>query len=260
MNTQTFKLGKQAAKHDPRTLKLSTYLKGLPVPPDNAGYIQGVRNWGFMLNDALGDCTVACAGHEMLQWSTYAGHPFRPTDAQILQAYSAVSGYTPGDPNSDVGAVVLNVLKYWRKIGIAGHKILAFVSVDPKNHTEVKQAIQLFGNVYLGIGLPITAQRPTTGVNGLPVWSMPKHGVSGDGAPWSWGGHACPAAGFGSDAKGNTGLEVITWGQVYDMTWGFFDTYVDEAYCILSLDWIDGFGTAPSGFDLATLQADLAAL
>jgi len=42
------------------------------------------------------------------------------------------------------------------------------------------------------------------------------------------------------------------------MTWAFWDRYFDEAYCCLTPDWIEANGQTPSGFDLPTLQADLA--
>jgi hypothetical protein len=41
------------------------------------------------------------------------------------------------------------------------------------------------------------------------------------------------------------------------MTWSFADRYVDEAYCILSPDFLLG-DHAPNGFDLEALRADLA--
>jgi hypothetical protein len=40
------------------------------------------------------------------------------------------------------------------------------------------------------------------------------------------------------------------------MTWSFWDRYCDEAYCIISTDFLDGDRT-PNGFDLAALRADL---
>jgi hypothetical protein len=36
-----------------------------------------------------------------------------------------------------------------------------------------------------------------------------------------------------------------------------FDTYCDEAYGVLSADWIAANDQAPSNFDLAQLEADL---
>lgn len=254
-----FKLGKSMPKFDKRTLKLHKYTTQMAPPPNNAGYIDKVRDWGMMLNDNVGDCTCATAGHDILQWSTYAGKPFKPTDQEILRAYQAVSGYNPNDPNSDVGANVLDVLKYWRKTGIGGHKITAFMSVNPKDRTEIMQAVQLFGNCYIGVGLPISAQDTINGENGNPVWSVPSTGANGDGAPYSWGGHAIPIVGYGADTHENKGVEVVTWGQLYDVTWGFLQLYCDEAFAILSPDWFDVLsGNSPSGFNSQQLLADLA--
>jgi len=258
INLSKMKLGKNPPKRDPRTLKLAKYIKAVPPPPPEAGFITKIDNWPMMLNDSIGDCTIACAGHMIEQWTTYAQRSATiPTDKQILGAYQAVSGYNPNDPSTDNGAVVLDVLKYWRKSGIAKHKILAFVLVDSKNRQEIEQAVSLFGNCYIGIGLPISAQNPDQGVNGYPVWNVPPTGPTGDGAPWSWGGHAIPIVGFGTDIQGNKGSMVVTWGQLYDMTWGFMQNYCDEAYAVLSQDWIESTGLAPSGFDLAQLQKDL---
>jgi hypothetical protein len=109
--------------------------------------------------------------------------------------------------------------------------------------------------------LPISAQNPITGVNGNPVWNLYQGGsTQGDGQPYSWGGHCVPIVGYGFDQDNNTGSEVVSWGQIFDMTWGFFSVYCDEAYAIITQDWIEANGQSPSGFDIAALQADLAAL
>ena len=74
----------------------------------------------------------------------------------------------------------------------------------------------------------------------------------GNGAPGSWGGHAVIIG-----AYDNNTLTCITWGAPKKMTWSFWDAYCDEAYALLSPDWATGQKAAPSGFDLAALQADL---
>jgi hypothetical protein len=58
-------------------------------------------------------------------------------------------------------------------------------------------------------------------------------------------------------------LTVVTWGALQSMTWGFWAAYCDEAYAILSPDYLDqkaGQTVAPNGFNLAQLQEDLADL
>ena len=255
-------LGKKAPRFDRRTLKMSKYMAGvtLPSPPKQGGYYEKVASWPMMLNDSLGDCTIACAGHMIEQWSTYTGKPFIPTDAEILTAYEAVSGYVPGDESTDNGADILTVMNYWRQTGIGGDKIAAFVSVNQNDPTEVKLAVELFGNCYLGVGLPITAQQPVLGWKGLPFWDVPAGGTIGNGAPYSWGGHAIPIVDYGVTPLGKKRLMVVTWGSLYTMSPAFLDTYGDEAYAVLSQDWIAEDGESPSGFDTAQLLADLAAI
>jgi hypothetical protein len=56
-------------------------------------------------------------------------------------------------------------------------------------------------------------------------------------------------------------LYVVTWGALKSMSWQFYDAYMDEAFAVLSTDWISASAkTAPSGFDMAALQQDLAAV
>lgn len=44
------------------------------------------------------------------------------------------------------------------------------------------------------------------------------------------------------------------------MTWIFWDSYCDEAYAILSSDYVTEKKVTPPGFNLPQLQADLADL
>jgi hypothetical protein len=53
------------------------------------------------------------------------------------------------------------------------------------------------------------------------------------------------------------GLYVVTWGEVKSMSWQFYDVYADEAYAVISQDFIDKSGIDPAGFDLKTLESDL---
>ena len=242
------KLGKRPAKHDSRTLQLAKYTaKVAPAPPAHDDWEKKVHHWPMMKNDVVGDCTCACAGHMIEQWTTYSkGAPFTPSDQQVIAAYSAITGYDPSTGNNDDGAAILDVLNYWRKAGVAGHKIMAFATLDPSSRAEVEDSVFLFGNCYLGVQLPVSAQNQA-------VWAVPPGGTSGPGAPGSWGGHAIPVV-----AYDQRGLTVVTWGALQRMTWGFLYAYCDEAYAVLSQDWISHTtNLAASGFDLAALEKDL---
>jgi len=249
------KLGKRPPKIDKRTLKFAKYVK-LPLPPvpPEVSWVTHVQNWPMYLNDELGDCTIAAAAHAIEQWLLYAKKytapgVAMPSDAQVLAAYEAVSGYRPNVPSTDNGCFMLDVLNYWRKTGIGGHKIWAFVEVNPKNLVEVAQAIMLFGNVYAGVALPVSVQ-------GEDKWTVTDGGIYAEaGKPGSWGGHCVMIP-----AMSPITLTSITWGEVLKMSHNFFLDYCDEAYTCLSQDWIDKTGISPGGFDFATLQADIAAL
>lgn len=238
------KLGKRPVRHDKRTLLLADYLTGpLPPPPAAQDWARHLAKIGMMLNDQIGDCTCAAAGHAIQIWSSNANREVTVSDADVVAAYSAITGYSPNDPSTDNGAVELDVLNYWRQTGIGGHKIAGFVKLEPKNTSHIESAIALFGGTYIGLGLPISAQNQN-------VWSV----VGGpDGEPGSWGGHAVYVVEY--DAHG---LTCITWGQLKRMTWGFWQQYCDEAYGILSNDWLNPTThIAPNGFNIGVLMADL---
>jgi hypothetical protein len=248
-NIASLKLGKLAPRHDVRTLQFANYIDPETLPPVPAQYdwSDKITKWGMMKNDTIGDCTCAAAGHLIMEWTADNGKLVTPTDTQIVQAYSAITGYNPKTGANDNGAVETDVLNYWRKTGIANHKITAYAGLEPSNHNHVQEAVYLFGGCYIGLALPISAQSQT-------IWSVPPGGATGIGAPGSWGGHAVPVV-----AYNNSGLTVITWGALKKMTWGFWDAYCDESYAIISPDFLKK-NKAPNGFDLAALQQDLKAI
>jgi hypothetical protein len=241
-------LGKKDKVVDKRTLQFAKYSAALPPASSMRSYIQKVLTWPMFLNDTLGCCVPAGEGHNIIQETTYAGKSIVPTDADILKAYSAIGGYVPGDPSTDNGCDMLTACKYYVNTGIAGRKIVAFVELNPKKPQELMQAVSLFGSAYLGIALPVSAQSQVGS-----LWAVPQTGLTGNGAPGSWGGHCVPLYQY------NTALntELITWGAVQRMSWKFITAYVDEAYALVTQDWIEADGKSPSGLDVATLQADL---
>jgi len=245
-------LGKKAPRIDTRTLKLAKYTASLPDPPTDCYFTSKVKNWqGALLNNTLGDCVPAASGHMIMQWTAYASTEATVTNTEILAAYEAIGGYVPGDPSTDNGCDMLTALNYWRKSGIAGHKIAAFASLDYDNTKAVKQTVELFANVYLGLALPLTAQDQ---VNAGEDWTVDDSNPF-NAEPGSWGGHCVPIVGYNAST-----LVCLTWGALQTMTWDWMLRYADEAYAVLSTDWLNGENVSASGFDLATLQEDLNAL
>jgi hypothetical protein len=242
-----YKLGKQPARIDSRTLKLSDYtLPTLKPAPWEFNLSGKITNLGMMLNDSLGDCTCACVGHIVQQWTAENGSEIIIPDADILSVYEAVGGYIPDDPSTDNGAVILDVLNYWKKNSIDNNALKAYVGLNYKDGQEVTNTVYYFGSMYIGVQLPISAQDQD-------IWDVPSEGVTGNGSPGSWGGHAIPIV-----AYDKYHLTCITWGALKKMTWNFYYTYCDEAYALLSPDWFnETSGKCPIGFDLAQLQVDL---
>jgi hypothetical protein len=239
------KLGKLPPRIDPRTLRMAHYLKPLTkkkMPSAVKWSAKMTAPWGMMGNDTIGDCTCAAAGHMEEVWTASASALYVPSDQDIINAYSAITGYTPNDPNMDQGAVMLDVLNFWHNKGIGQRKIQAFASVSVAAELEVKQCILLFGGVNIGLALPIAAQQQG-------VWDVTQGPNS---VPGSWGGHDVPVLDYDDQ-----GLTCVTWGQLKRMTWDFWHKYVDEAYAILSPDWIKANGVSAEGVALTTLLADL---
>lgn len=241
------KLGRKPAKHDLRTLSFRHYLNtaALPAIPASKNWGSLITNWGMMQNDTLGDCTIAAAGHIILMDTTLQKRAWRPSDDQVVQAYSAITGYDPKEPSTDAGAVEIDVLNYWRKTGIGGHKILGYAQINVKNLLMMKYGIFLFGAIYTGIGLPISAQDQT-------VWDVPAGGLTGDGEPGSWGGHAVPITAYDDKT-----LTCVTWGENKSLTNAWWAAYGDEAYVPITEDWVPPAGVAPNALNLDQLKADL---
>jgi hypothetical protein len=242
------KLGKQTAHHDSRVPMLSKYTASLPAPPPATSYDSKITNLGVMLNNTLGDCTCAAVGHCIQQWTAEAKNKqVIIPDPDILKLYEIVGHYDPNNPKSDRGAIEINVLNYWLANPFVGNKLSAFCALEPQNLQEIKDAVYIFGNCYIGLQMPLSAQNQT-------VWTVPPGGATGQGAPGSWGGHAVPIVAY--DARG---LTCITWGELIRMTWQFWNAYCDEAYGLLSPDWVEA-GKTPAGFNWKQLETDMSDL
>jgi len=242
------KLGKHPPKFDSRTLLFSKYLtQGLAPPPPGADYTKPVGTWPMMGNDQYGDCTCAAAGHMIELWTANTGKEVIEPDSVILAAYNYFA-----HGNADAGANMLDVLNYWRKTGIGADRIYAYAQLEPRNATQVQDSVYLFGDCYIGLELPNFAVAPGTDFLKIP-WSVPPSGATGQAAPNPSNGHCVPAVAYDS-----RNLYVVTWGAIKPMTWQFYTTYADEAFAVLSQDWINkNLQTAPSGLDLSALAADL---
>jgi len=238
------KLGRKAIKTDSRTLMLANYLTDkLPKPPAKSDWTKGITSWGMMKNDTLSDCTIAGVAHAIQVWTANTGTMQTTPDPTVVSYYEKWDGYNPSDPSTDRGGIELDVLNDWKKNGFAGHTLAAFADPKVSDLVQIRQSISLFGGVYIGLSLPLTAQSQD-------VWDVVPNGGA-KAKKGSWGGHCVYVCKY--DAKTFT---CITWGQLKPMTTAFWNKYCDEAHTLLSPDWISAKG-APSGFNMAQLMTDL---
>ena len=238
---------RQAACHDARTLRFSTYAKELPPIPAAIAWGAAVKDWPMLGNNRFGDCAFAGAAHIEQQFAGANGKSFVPAEADVLNDYSAVTGFDPDKPYTDRGTFLLDALNYWRKTGVCGgRKIDAYVMAKHDDPDQIRAAIYLFGAAYVGVQLPMSAFDQK-------VWDIQGSMFNPDNKPGSAGGHCVCLVGYDAD-----GPICITWGQVKRMTWRWWLQYADEAYACVSHNWYPT-GIAPNNFNYVQLQADAAA-
>ncbi len=242
------KSGRLPYIHDSRTFDLADYLsqENLARVPTQHNWGNKIKpdKWGSLGNLKINNCTMASAGHLIMTWTSNIGKIHKPATKAIVEAYIKLTGYNPKTDGIGEPVEALKALKYWRKNGVDGRKISAFVKLAFKNKQELKQAVYLYGGCYIGINLPRSAEKQF--YEGKK-WTVPRGGAKGLGEPGSWSGHAMIITGYK-----NNELRAITWGREIIMSMGFWETYVDEAYAIFSEDFIKNDHT-PSKINVEVL-------
>jgi hypothetical protein len=240
------RFGKHPPRSDYRTLRFKDYVTSkLAAPPASFNVLTQVykelkvsdptKLFPMDGNDTLGDCTCAGMAHAITVYNGLVAKKEIMSKQAVEKVYFQLTG------GVDSGLDELNVLNYWQSHKVGSDQILAFVKLDPKNHTHVELAIQIFGGVYLGFQVQQNC-----------IQEFDNH------QPWTPGpltndGHAVYAVAY--DASGVT---VLTWGNTQQATWAWWDECVDEAYAILPPE-AKSASFAP-GYNLAQLQQDLSAV
>jgi hypothetical protein len=250
------KFGRLPRQYDDRIPKFSALMAAqskagvaLPAVPPAVDYSVGLpADLGMMLNDTLGDCTCAAAGHAIQVWSSAAQQRMvTPSDEQIEVLYEQAGGYIPGDPQSDQGAIIQVVLKDWMAKGLDLDELAAFVEVEVSDVASVKRAIFECGLCYIGFNVP--GYMPEDAGS---TWDVQKTGDQ-----QIIGGHCVILVGYSN----LTGLyKLISWGSIYYMTPAFFAKYVDEAYALANPEWIEATGKSPAGLGLERLEQLMSAM
>lgn len=255
------KLGKKPATPDPRDIRFrAVAATQLPSPPARFGHGNLYRDW-FMLGNGPDDtvargfqgcgcCVFSGGDHETMLTNKLAGKQVTFFGINTIRDYSAVTGYVLGDDTTDQGTDVRTALKFRAKTGLQDaqhnrHKIGAYVSINAKDWTELRQAVYVFSAVGIGLEFPNTAMEQFDA--GDPWDVVPGAKIEG--------GHYVPVVG----ASGKNTVSVITWGKRQTMTRDFYETYNDEAWAIVFPEELRN-GKTERGMDLSQLQAALGSL
>lgn len=232
---------------DPRTMRFASFanLRAIAAPA-RVDWMGKVRSWPMLANDRIGCCEVVTCAHSVQAWTAYAGRETVLTDVDVIRAYSNITGYNPSTGRPDPGITSLDMLNYWRRIGVGGHRILAYVQVDVHNRDEVKAALAAAGALLIGADLPLAAGDQLGAGKGWTLQRGPRGRVG------SWGGHAMHVGGY--DGRG---VDLSTWARRQRATWAWWESYVMEAYAPISRDWLTVAGISPAGLDINALATEL---
>lgn len=270
-----FKLGRIPRDLSRRALTLENYLRPHPVSgalglepvtdSEDIDRATRVTDWPLYCNgvgdpgnppaspDGIGDCTIAEAAHAYTALGVYAGKPQALfSAAEVISVYSRVGGYDPATGANDNGCQMQDVLADQRENGMTDlsgtvHKVTAYAALgNPADITMLSRVLKTFGYVYVGIRCPASTQTqfgngPWTYVPGSPIE----------------GGHA-----IGLHRRQPYGARVgvfsmATWGALQPTTISFIENYIDEAWAVITQDWIEASGSSCDGIALAQLEADM---
>ena len=238
-----------------------------PPPASSDDYVSAVDaatggNWGMMGNDQVGDCTIADCAHQVMLRTANASKIVIPTLAQVMGAYTDITGYDPSQTDSqgnnptDRGADELTVMNYMQKTGLAGHKIDAHANLNPTNLNNIRWTVQLYGCSRIGLAVTDTMfdqfQRgqPWEPVDGAQVLGL----------------HDIPVVRYIRDGL-TTMFLVETWGTTFPATDAWFKwvlpdgtPVVEEAHVESSGDFLRATGVSPSGLDHDQMIAEMSAV
>lgn len=229
-----------------------------PAPAISPDWVSAVMKqspdgWGMDGNDQYGDCVFADCAHQEQLRTANVGQIWIPSVDDVLQLYSACTGFDPNDPSTDNGANEAAVIGYLTSTGWLGRKLDGHADIDPTNIDHMKWAVCIFGACRLGVNLPQSAMDQ---YRANQPWD-----VGGD-----YGGDQAPIGGHDvCVVQYNTQYAyVVTWGKLQPVTWGWMSAaypdqtpYVEEMHAELAADFINAIGVSPSGFNLTQLLADL---
>lgn len=174
--------------------------------------------WRAYGNHEYGNCTFAAIVRVLEVNAKRRNQPFQVSDQDVIAAYLDMTG------GRDSGAMPIDALNYMRKIGINGHKIVAYARVDDRDALEWKSALQSFGALYCAAALPLRLDEDRD-----LRWELTPIGQrTTKDAPRSMGGHAFPIFGY---QRGEAFAVPWTQAVVIEDPWA--DLYMEERWVFI---------------------------
>ncbi len=214
-------LGRLPAKRPVGLRDLRSYVGGLDTAPEVFDFTGTLRDWKMLGNGPdptltisshpLGDCAFAGAAH-LVMATAVETHQTIPafTSDEVAEAYLR---FTNG---VDSGACLADVLAVWRQLGLWGARIDGYA---PTPLQDLWDATYAFGACYIGVAMPQSAM------------DQHERGESWTVVPSSpiVGGHCVVLV-----SRTTSGGEVITWGERQGVTDAWLETYVEEAWSVVT--------------------------
>ncbi len=247
------KYGRLAPRHTLRTMRgalaIAKAYAPLGAPPSiSADYVSAVDkstggNWGMDGNSRVGDCSIADSAHQIMLHTANAGRIVIPTAAECTALYFHLTG------GPDTGLDETTVCEAMQTIGLAAQKSAGSGMLDPARLDHIRWTVQIFGACRLGI---MVDQRFEDEFTAGKPWTR-----AADPNSPTLGGHDVPVVKYDTEYAW-----VVTWGRLQAVAWALMadPQFLLEAHCEAWPDFCRAGGTAPSGFDLAGLLAELPAV
>lgn len=216
-------------------------LSPLSRVPAIVNYFAPVAKWPILGNATLNDCSVAAAGDLNLAWNAELGHP-----QQTISTGIATSTYFSLTGGANSGLNDSQLLSYWQRQGVGNTQIAAYGAINSQSIQTVKQAIRLFGGLYVTVGISSTT---------IAEWNAHQpFSIPAGQSPTVSTAHVMTAVGY--DANYVYG---VSWGRLVKMTWGWWTAYAENAWAIIPEQFVTaGHGPIPS-IPVAELKSWLSA-
>lgn len=252
-----------SGKRDKKTISLDQFIKAdIAQAPASYDFDKhrkpfAAHMWG---NDSYGDCEIAGRCNYLVRLERVETRSTPPlVDQDAVDGYKAMTGCeSPGD-NNDTGLTSIDNLNAWRhgwpiskvwksksQPSERDFSIFAYGEVDHKNTSLVRLASYLFHGILIGADLPVTVQSQ---FENHQVWDVVPNGGN-DSEPGSWGGHCMYGKAYDRDH-----MKLLTWKEEVVVTNEWWDTYVDEAFCVI--DAYDSWRRAKHVFDVDAMVSEM---